>query len=149
MGNICRSPAAEGAMHALIQKHNLSDKIYCESAGTSAHHVGELPDARMRKHAMKRDLSLDSIGQQFKYEHFAIFDYIITMDHSNYRNVLRLDPEQQYIKKVIPMAHLCTKISITEVPDPYFGGDEGFENVLDIVQDGCLGLLDRINLIKE
>jgi len=149
MGNICRSPAAEGAMKALIQKHNLIDTVYCESAGTSGYHVGELPDERMRNHAKRRGLTLDSPAQQFEYSHFEKFDWIVTMDHANYKNVLRLDPEERFKSKVIPMAHLCTKISITEVPDPYYGGPEGFEEVLDIVEDGCWALLERLNLVRS
>ena len=144
MGNICRSPAAEGAMKALINKHGLQDKIYCESAGTSGHHVGDLPDSRMRAHAEKRGLKLDSLARQFISEDFHKFDYIITMDRANYKNVMRLDPEERFKEKVIPMAHLCSAMSITEVPDPYYGGPDGFDEVLDIVHDGCLGLLDRM-----
>ena len=147
MGNICRSPAAEGALKALIKKHSLKEKLYCESAGTSGYHVGEPADERMRHHASKRGLVLYSLAQQFQREHFKKFDHIITMDQTNYKNVLRLDPEGLYKNKVIPMAHLCLEISITEVPDPYYGGVAGFEEVLDIVQDGCLGLLDRLSLI--
>lgn len=149
MGNICRSPAAEGALNALLQHHNLQNKVYCESAGTSGHHSGSLPDERMRAHGQKRGLTLDSLARQFQYEDFQKFDYIITMDHSNYRNVLRLDSSGQFKEKVIPMAHLCSTLSITEVPDPYYGGDAGFEEVLDIVQDGCRGLLIRLELIKN
>lgn len=146
-GNICRSPAAEGAMKALLQHHNLQNKVYCESAGTSGHHVGDQPDERMRAHAQKRGLTLDSLARQFHYEDFQKFDYIVTMDHSNFRNILRLDPTGQFKDKVIPMAHLCHTMSITEVPDPYYGGADGFEEVLDIVRDGCRGLLLRLDLI--
>ncbi|MEQ1665528.1 MAG: low molecular weight protein-tyrosine-phosphatase [Bdellovibrionales bacterium] len=148
MGNICRSPAAEGTMKSLIQKHNLSDHVYCESAGTSAHHVGQPADERMRTHALKRGLNLESLAQQFKYEHFMGFDYILTMDTANYKNVLRLDPEGQFTEKVIPFYKLCHKFSINEVPDPYYGGSSGFEAVLDIVEDGCRGFLDRFELLK-
>jgi protein-tyrosine phosphatase len=149
MGNICRSPAAEGALKALLQTHNLSHLVYCESAGTSAHHVGELPDERMRAHAVKRGLILESRARQFQSKDFERFDLIITMDHANYRNVLRLDPSSLYREKVIPMAHLCAEMNITEVPDPYCGGDEGFEQVLDIVFDGGRGLLVRLGLLKH
>ncbi len=148
MGNICRSPAAEGVMKTLIRENNLSDKIFCESAGTSGHHVGDLPDSRMRTHAERRGHNLDSIARQFVYEDFAKFDYIVTMDHANYRNVLRLDPAGEFKEKVIPMSHLCVRLSITEVPDPYYDGPNGFDEVLDIVQDGCMGLLDRLGFIK-
>ena len=134
-------------MKGLIAKYNLYDKIYCESAGTSSHHVGEMPDQRMVLHALRRGYELDSAAQQFVYDHFKKFDVIVTMDNTNYRNVLRLDPERQFADKVIPMAHLCNKLSITEVPDPYYGGESGFEHVLDIVEDGCRGLLDRLNIL--
>ena len=147
LGNICRSPAAEGVMKDLLKKHQLEDKLYCESAGTSSHHVGDNPDRRMQAHAQRRGVELNSIAQQFVREHFEEFDYIITMDASNYKNVLRLDFENQYKNKVIPMSHLCHKQSITEVPDPYYGGADGFEVVLDIVEDGCRGLLDRLELL--
>ena len=146
MGNICRSPAAEGVLKSLIQKHGLHDQLYCESAGTSGYHVGETPDERMRQHAARRGHRLESLAQQFRSEHFEKFDLIITMDHANYRNVMRLDPSEQYKAKVIPMSHLCSEFSITEVPDPYYGGHDGFEEVLNIVEDGCRGLLDRLNL---
>jgi protein-tyrosine phosphatase len=148
MGNICRSPAAEGTLKSLINKYNLHDKLYCESAGTSSYHVGNPADARMITHANRRDINLDSLAQQFVSEHFEKFDFIVTMDNANYKNVMRLDPSGQYKEKVIPMAHLCIEQSITEVPDPYYGGDSGFEDVLDIVLDGCRGLLDRLNLVK-
>lgn len=148
MGNICRSPAAEGALKDLIDKHNLRDKLYCESAGTSGYHVGELPDERMRAHAKKRGLTLESLARQFTYDDFKKYDFIITMDRTNYKNVLRLDPEEQFKDKVIPMAHLCHEHDITDVPDPYYGGDEGFEEVLDIVQDGCRGLLIKLGLAQ-
>jgi protein-tyrosine phosphatase len=144
MGNICRSPAAEGAMKYLIAKNGLQDKIYCESAGTSGYHVGAPADHRMQEHAEKRSFKLDSLARQFVAEDFKKFDYIVTMDRANYKNVMRLDPEEQFKEKVIPMSHLCTEKSITEVPDPYYGGPRGFEEVLDIVYDGCQGLLERI-----
>lgn len=148
MGNICRSPAAEGVMKTLIREYNLEEKVCCESAGTSAYHVGELPDSRMRAHAEKRGHNLNSTARQFIYEDFAKFDFIVTMDPSNYKNVLRLDPAGDFKSKVIPMSHLCVKLSITEVPDPYYGGPDGFDEVLDIVKDGCMGLLERLGLIK-
>lgn len=149
MGNICRSPAAEGVLKTLIEKHNLTEKLYCESAGTSAYHAGERPDSRMRSHAERRGYKLESLARQFVYEDFSRFDYIVTMDRANYNNVLRLDPAGEFKSKVIPMAHLCIEQSITEVPDPYYGGPDGFDEVLDIVLDGCLGLLDRLDLVKS
>ena len=148
LGNICRSPAAEGVMKHLLRRYDLEKKVYCESAGTSAYHCGELPDSRMRGHALRRGLTLDSLARQFEKDDFQKFDYIVTMDRSNYKNVMSLDPSHEFAEKVIPMAHLCHKMSITEVPDPYSGGPEGFEEVLDIVEDGCRGLLDKLGLVN-
>ncbi len=135
-------------MKALLRHHNLQDKLYCESAGTSSHHVGDSADERMRTHAKKRGLELDSLARQFTYEDFEKFDYIVTMDQVNYKTVMRLDPHSKFKEKVIPMAHLCSENTVTGVPDPYYGGAGGFEEVLDIVQDGCRGLLERLNLLK-
>lgn len=148
LGNICRSPAAEGVMKALLKKEGLEHKVHVESAGTSGYHVGELPDERMRKHAARRGYDLSSTAQHFTPEFFEKFDYIITMDNSNYRNVLKLDPKGKYANKVIKMSHLCEEHSITEVPDPYYGGDQGFEYVLDLVEDGCSALIRRLKSDK-
>src|SRR5690606_29369716 len=90
LGNICRSPAAEGAMKALIQELGLEGKVHCESAGTSSYHVDCPADERMQAHAKKRGIKLESLAQQFVSEHFEEFDYIVTMDRSNYKNVMRL-----------------------------------------------------------
>ncbi len=141
MGNICRSPAAEGVMKALVLEHNLADKIYCESAGTSGHHVGDEPDGRMKSHAEKRGVNLDSKAQQFVYEHFQKFDFIVTMDAANFKNVLRLDPAGEFKDKVVPMSHLCVRMSVNEVPDPYYGNLAGFERVLELCEAGAQGLL--------
>jgi protein-tyrosine phosphatase len=146
LGNICRSPAAEATLNHLAQKYNLQNKIIGESAGTSGHHAGDPADSRMRTHAQKREIEITTISRQFTEQDFKKYDFIITMDRSNYHNVMKLDPDQKFIDKVIPMSHLCQKNPITEVPDPYYGGDDGFEFVLDLVEDGCRGLLDRVNL---
>lgn len=135
-------------MKHLISKHNLSDQLFCESAGTSGYHVGELPDDRMRAHAAQRGITLDSPARRFTFQDFIDFDYIVTMDRSNYINVCSLDIKKEYQDKVLPMAKLCHEHDITDVPDPYYGGPDGFEVVLDIVNDGCHGLLYRLDLIK-
>ena len=134
-------------MRSFIQKYNLTDKVECDSAGTSGYHVGDTPDDRMVAHAKKRGHVLDSLARQFDYEDFLNFDLIVTMDKSNYHGVSRFDLEGQFAEKVIPMANFCKKKKIDGVPDPYYGGSDGFETVMDIVEDGCRGILDHFQLV--
>lgn len=143
LGNICRSPAAHGVMESYICKLGLSKNFYIDSAGTSDHHKGELPDARMRKHALKRGFNLDSPSRPFLFEDFSRFDLIVVMDKSNRSNVLKLDIEKKFENKVIMFCDFCTHTNEEEVPDPYWSGPEGFEYVLDIIEDGVKGILDK------
>ncbi len=144
LGNICRSPAAEGIMQSLVKAKDLETQIYCDSAGTSGYHNGEPADARMRQHATKRSYILGSRSRQFVTQDFIEFDYIITMDESNYEEVCALDPQEQYKHKVHPMVKFCQEPNVPHVPDPYYGGAQGFERVLDILEDHCQGLLKHI-----
>ena len=144
LGNICRSPSGEAVMNGLVAKNNLQDRIACDSAGTIAYHTGESADARMKKHALKRDYNLTSIARQIQQFDFERFDYIITMDKENYKNVLLLDSKVQYKNKIFMMMNFATQYNDSEVPDPYYGGDQGFEYVLDLLEDACLGLLKHI-----
>lgn len=141
LGNICRSPAAEGVFSHFVQAEGLADKIEIDSAGTSSSHVGEQADRRMRNHALRRGYELTSRSRQFKAQDFQLFDYIVVMDDSNLKNVLRLDSQDIYHNKVYKMVDFCQKINAKEVPDPYYGGEQGFETVLDIVEDASQGLL--------
>lgn len=144
MGNICRSPGAEGVMNSLIVKNNMIGKIQCDSAGTISHHSGEPADARMREHAKRRGFNLTSIARKFVVDDFERFHYIIAMDKQNYKDILALDRENKYWDKVRMMTEFAKKLNYKEVPDPYYGGSEGFELVLDILEDSCLGLLNHI-----
>lgn len=144
MGNICRSPSGEAVMNALIKKNNLQDRIVCDSAGTIAYHTGEKADARMQQHAVKRGYNLTSIARQIKEYDFDRFDYIITMDSENFRNVKALDADNKYKNKIFMMMEFATQYNDSEVPDPYYGGEQGFEYVLDLLEDACLGLLKHI-----
>lgn len=144
LGNICRSPTAEGLFIDLVEKHNLSDHFFIDSAGTCNHHVGELPDARMRKHASKRGYDLNTRARQFEQEDLAKFDYILAMDNSNFRNILSLDKNNQYKKRVYLMCDFAKERFEDEVPDPYWGGDEGFEQVIVILESATVGLLNFI-----
>lgn len=144
LGNICRSPSGEGVFNYLVSQKGLSQLFLIDSAGTAAYHVGERADGRMRKHALKRGIELTSRARQFSYNDFEAFDYILCMDKSNYRNILALDNENKYTEKLYMMTDFARHMSYKEVPDPYYGGADGFELVLDILEDACSGLLEEI-----
>lgn len=141
LGNICRSPAAEGVMKKLAAGH----PIEVRSAGTAGYHIGELPDSRMRSHAKKRGIDLVSRAQQFDpVRHFEEFDRIIAMDASNFRDLKSMDRSGTYREKLSMMTDYCRTMNADEVPDPYYGGPEGFEHVLNILEDACAGLLNEL-----
>ena len=145
LGNICRSPSAEAVMKAFVEKINLSDKIIVDSAGIMGWHSGEPADARMRKHAVKRGYNLTSISRQFNPDKdFENFDYVIAMDYENMSDLRSMDKNNLYKDKLHMMTEFNGRISADIVPDPYYGGEEGFENVLDILEDACEGLLEDI-----
>lgn len=141
LGNICRSPAAESVFNALLASRGLEDLFQVDSAGTGGWHIGELPDARMRRHGEKRGLKFESRARQFTAADFAHFDHIIVMDDSNYRDVASLARSDVDRNKILKMAAFHSTGSVPEVPDPYYGGSEGFEQVLDILEDTCERLL--------
>jgi protein-tyrosine phosphatase len=141
LGNICRSPAAEGIM----EKRAAGWPIEVDSAGTAGYHIGTLPDARMRSHASKRGYPLNSRARKFNPAiDFDKFDMIIAMDKENLRDLQSMDTGKQYREKLSLMTDYCQKITADEVPDPYYEGPEGFEHVLDILEDACGGLLKKI-----
>ncbi len=143
LGNICRSPTAEGIFQSLVNKAGLKDKVVVDSAGTSGCHVGERADSRMRDHAMARGYALTSISRKFdEHRDFELFDKIVVMDAVNYRDVLELGPK--YKDKIFMMTDFCQSHSEEKVPDPYYGGAAGFEKVIDIVLDASEGLLEVI-----
>ena len=144
LGNICRSPSAEAVMNTVVEKAGLSDKIKCDSAGTIAYHAGEPADPRMKKHALKRGYELTSIARKFTPDDFKEFDYIIAMDRNNYVDLLELDKEAEFVDKISMMTSYCTDHDDEEVPDPYYDGPQGFEHVLDLLEDACEGLINKI-----
>lgn len=147
LGNICRSPSAEGVFSNLIDKNGLKGKLWCDSAGTSAHHVGEKADKRSRLHAQKRGINLTSISRQFLGEKdFLEFDLILAMDESNLENIRQLDTLKKYNHKIKLISDYAINRKEKNVPDPYYLGDEGFELVLDILEDFCLGLLEKVKI---
>jgi protein-tyrosine phosphatase len=144
LGNICRSPSAENIMRYLVEKEGLSDKILCDSAGTSAYHTGSSPDVRMQAAAAKKGIQLVGQARLFEKSDFEAFDLILAMDNSNYRDILRLDPHNQYRDKVKMMCDYASYHREREVPDPYYGGTDGFDRVIDLLLDSCSGLLKEI-----
>lgn len=144
MGNICRSPSGEAVMNKIIKKAQLDNEIECDSAGTIAFHEGEQADARMKRHALSRGYRLTSIARRFKDSDFEQFDYIIAMDRENYRDLISFDKENIFSKKIFLMTDFADNEKYDEVPDPYYGGPEGFETVLDILEVSCDGLLKKI-----
>ncbi len=146
LGNICRSPSAENLMNHLITQRGLQGQIVCDSAGTSAYHVGEPPDRRMAAAAAKRGITLRGRARQFEPQDFDSFDLILAMDTENYRNILALDRQGIYRDKVRLMCDFCRDHSDREVPDPYYGGSDGFKYVIDLLLDACEGLLDYVLL---
>ncbi len=145
MGNICRSPAAEGILKTMVEKEKLSDRIEIDSAGTIDYHSGESPDPRMKSHAASRGYFLKSKARQFDPKtDFEKFDYIITMDDENFNEISRLDKQKIYRDKIHKMIEFNRHIKADEVPDPYLGGPEGFEKVIDILVDASRGLLNRL-----
>ena len=141
LGNICRSPAAEGIM----KKKAIARQFEIDSAGTAGYHVGDLPDVRMRTHAAKRGYTLDSRARKFDPDvDFEKFDMIAAMDHENLADLQAMDKKKRYRDKLFLMSDFCERMSVDEVPDPYYEGPEGFEHVIDILEDACDGLLKRL-----
>ncbi|MDZ7965781.1 MAG: low molecular weight protein-tyrosine-phosphatase [Nostoc sp. DedSLP03] len=145
LGNICRSPSAENIMNHLIEQSGLSEHILCDSAGTSSYHVGSPPDRRMSAAAAsKLGIKLRGRARQFEKSDFQDFDLILAMDRENYQNILTLDRTKQYQHKVRLMCDFCSLHTLKEVPDPYYGGQEGFNQVIDLLIDACEGLLTKV-----
>lgn len=145
MGNICRSPAAEGVFKSLVEKENLNHLFEIDSAGTIGYHAGEQPDERMRKHAGKRGYNLVHSARKFNPDRdFDYFDYIITMDDENYYNVKQAARNNKDSNKIHKMIEYSIDIQPSSVPDPYYGGMQGFETVLNILEDASKGLLEKV-----
>lgn len=146
LGNICRSPAAENIMNHLIAHANLSEQIICDSAGTASYHIGNPPDERMTITAVKKlGIKLRGRARQFKKSDFENFDLILAMDQDNYQDILALDLAGKYRNKVRLMCEFCSKYTLKEVPDPYYGGPENFDLVIDLLLDACTGLLQHVS----
>lgn len=131
-------------MNHLIAQAGWFDQIQCDSAGTSSYHIGSAPDRRMSAAAKARGIELVGRARQFERSDFEEFDLILAMDYENYEAILSLDRANQYRNKVRLMCDFCTQHKLKEVPDPYYGGAEGFNFVIDLLLDACEGLLNQI-----
>jgi protein-tyrosine phosphatase len=144
LGNICRSPSAEAIFIKMITDKGIRDEFVIDSAGTSGWHNGDQADRRMQKHALMRGYDLLSLSRKFYADSdFTAFDLIIGMDGDNIANLMALASNGGERAKIVKMTDYCRNYSnFNEVPDPYFGGDAGFEQVLDILEDACANLLE-------
>jgi protein-tyrosine phosphatase len=143
LGNICRSPTAEGVFRQLLKEAGLEDRVIVDSAGTGDYHTGEAPDERACETAARRGYDLTGLrARQVTRDDFANFDYILAMDIENLRALKRFCPPE-YGHKVMLFTEFCSK-GASVVPDPYGGGPEGFERVLDLVEDASQGLLEHV-----
>ena len=146
MGNICRSPTAEGVMRRLIDDAGLSDSIELDSAGTGGWHAGEPPDERATLAASRRGVLLEGCARQVRESDFRRFDLLIALDRSNLRELLAIAPDEEAAEKVRLLREFdpASGDGDLDVPDPYYGGDRGFDTVLDMVESACRGLLDEL-----
>jgi len=143
MGNICRSPTAEGYFRQIVEQADLSDKIKTDSAGTHAYHIGSPPDERAQAVSAKRGINLSDLrGRKVKHTDFKQFDYVIAMDNSNHSDLESVAGGSA--DNLFMFLEFAENFSEDEVPDPYYGGDQGFEHVLDLIEDASTGLLKDI-----
>lgn len=148
LGNICRSPAAQAIMQSTIDSKGHTEDFELDSAGLYGGHAGELPDDRMRIHARRRGYELTHRSRPVKASDFDYFDLIVAMDDSNYSRLINLAPTPEDEKKIVRMIDFVKNFpQYDHVPDPYYQGSEGFELVLDMLEDGCRNLLEN-ELIK-
>ncbi|MEX1166693.1 MAG: low molecular weight protein-tyrosine-phosphatase [Hydrogenophaga sp.] len=144
MGNICRSPTAHGVFETQVALAGLSEQVGVDSAGTHGYHEGAPPDGRSQEHALKRGYDLSSQrSRQLQRQDFLDFDLVLAMDWDNLALAQELCPPEQHFK-VRRLAEFFQRHNSPVVPDPYQGGAKGFEQVLDLVEDGCEGLLEHV-----
>lgn len=131
-------------MNHLVEQAGFSDSITCDSAGTGGYHIGSPPDRRMAAAASFRGITLKGQARQFQKSDFEKFDLILAMDRENYQDILSLEPTGKYRDKVRLMCDFASHHREKEVPDPYYGGTEGFNKVIDLLLDACEGLLQHV-----
>lgn len=144
LGNICRSPMAEGVFRRLVETEGLADAIEIDSAGTHAYHVDEPPDSRAQAAVLRRGIDISGLrGRRTTAADFVRFDYVLAMDHENYEHLAGLAPAEHEHKLRLFLEY-ATRCSERAVPDPYFGDANGFDRVLDMIEDAAAGLLKEI-----
>jgi protein-tyrosine phosphatase len=145
LGNICRSPLAEGIFLKLIKEKGLEERFHVESAGTANYHIGERPDPRTIENAASNHVELPSRGRQFTREDFQQFDYILVMDSSNLRNVQHMESTEEVNYELVKMRSFDDQsFKDEDVPDPYYGGPEGFQKVFEILDHSNRNFLDYL-----
>ena len=144
MGNICRSPAAECTMKALIAEHGLENHFECDSAGTIDYHTGKSPDPRMRKAGMERGLKITGKARPLVHRDFAEFDHILVMDGENLHDAHTLAKTDHEKRKIKRLLDYTSHHQGEDVPDPYYGGEDGFHLVLRLVEEACGGVLNTL-----
>ncbi len=144
LGNICRSPSGEAVFRKMVQEAGLEDDFHIDSAGILGWHAGQGADKRMKSHAIQRGYDLTSISRAVTPNDLENFDYIIAMDDQNLADLHSLDYGGIHRSRIFKMTDFCRECTHSVVPDPYYGGPQGFEEVLDILEDACAGLLERI-----
>jgi protein-tyrosine phosphatase len=149
LGNICRSPTAEGIMRAQVAQAGLDEQIEVDSAGTASWHRGELPDARAQAEAARRGVELRSRASSFQPGDAHTYDLVLAMDHSNLRDLHDLNPEPHLQQRIVLLRSFDPALQPDDphdgaVPDPWAGGEEGFAEVYDLIEAACAGLLDHI-----
>jgi protein-tyrosine phosphatase len=143
-GNICRSPTAEGVFIQFVKDRYLTDRFVIDSAGTHAYHVGEAPDLRSQRAAAERGIDLSVLrARQVQYDDFEKFDFLLVMDDDNHSILMRTCP-QQYQHKIDYFLNYAPQLKRREVPDPYYGGQNGFEHVLDMIEEATIGFLTAL-----
>lgn len=144
LGNICRSPAAEGILKNYVRNENLDGRFEIDSAGLLDYHEGENYDQRMIAHAEKRGYNLEGTSRPFLLEDFKKFDLIVAMDNEIHDTLIGMDQKNQFKNKIFKMTDFSAQKDFDEVPDPYYLKADGFELVLDIIEEACKGLLKKL-----
>lgn len=145
LGNICRSPAAEGIMKSMVKARGLDNLVEVDSAGIGSWHIGQLPDIRMRRQGELAGYRFDSRARQFNRGDFAHFDLIVVMDADNYRAISSMASSAEDRAKIVLMAdYLRHHPGQTSIPDPYYGDTKDFKLVIELLEDGCESLLEKV-----
>lgn len=149
LGNICRSPAAEIIFRQQAATVGLADGFHIDSAGTIGHHEGSPPDPRMAEALRRRGYPVTGHARKIRRVDLENFDLIVTMDESNFSDIRWLDSEERFHDKIRPFVSFCRRHSDPRVPDPYYGGERGFDHVITLLEDGCEGILAEMHVLRS